>query len=310
MSQKIKSSSAPKLKTYVLLAHTNPTANVFQRISKTQRVRIGRRKLDAAFLKVQYTDKFGMNKIIRFKSSCNEIDQAVQIKEYGIPANEKFTDREMEIRYFRDGVLQTNNVTFQKFLEASPQFDGFWVPDEEGRVGSCDSISQPLYTIYDPEVIIKSENQAFKNRLAAGNKINALELQEAQDQIIRLMGVQTKPPASLEECQNILVNYLDEADEEGIAAFMREELNVDEAINLLITKAENAGKLAFEAKQDQVVLVKNGKEVDVKQISSSLPAAERRRLFAEFLVSDAGNLLKIELQDLMAEKKSVKETVK
>lgn len=283
---------------YMLLDHTKPTANVFQRINKTQRTRLDKRRLDAAYMRIAFVDRDGKNKVIRYKKSCPTIYQNEQIKEYGVLANESFTQREREEVMFRDGLLITMNETLQQYLEASPQFEDFWKKDAEGRVGYCDEILQPLYKIYNPMAKVLDDNINFKTRLKAGNKIDEIKtVEEAHAMMKRLFGAFYKGPSTIEECQNILVDWLDDATDEGIAALLRNELTSDEYIDILIGKAIDIDYISFDQVKDFVVKkAAGGQYVPVKEISSTYPLEERKNQLATFLVSDAGKGLKADLE--------------
>src|SRR5688572_2413966 len=151
----------PQTKMYVLLEHTKSSANVYLQVSKSQRVKIDERPVDHAFNQITFMDRDGKNKTIRLKLNCDEIDQQRQIKEFLIPANEKWSQEEKDAVKFKYGSLVTNNPVVQKFLETSPQFDKFWDPEadpaKKGRVGKCTSIKKPKYTLYDENVQLEED---------------------------------------------------------------------------------------------------------------------------------------------------------
>src|SRR5678816_978607 len=129
------------VKVYHLLPHTESSAQVYIQANANQKVRLSKRPIDHAYGQITFANREGSNKTIRLKLNTDEIYLQNQIKpEIGIPANEKYTQAERDALMFRDGVLITSNKTVQLFLETSPQFDEFWIPDEQGRVGSCPDI--------------------------------------------------------------------------------------------------------------------------------------------------------------------------
>src|SRR5688572_16149954 len=210
-------------KTYVLLAHTKPTANVYIHPNNGQKVRIENRPIDHAYCKLTFQDSEGKNKTIRLKLGCDEIDQQKQIKEFLIPANEPFTQAERDAVRFQDGILRTDNETVQAFLEASPQFDGFWKPNKNGKVGVCPSINGPLYTLLDETVELEEDFEMYQLKLKAANKINSLNLQQAQDMMIRLNGSYFKPPEKEKECKLDLVAFGEENGIAGLQAILKDE---------------------------------------------------------------------------------------
>lgn len=287
------------IKIYVLLDHTKPTAPVYLQVNATQRQRLDTRPVDHAFMQLTFTDREGKNRTIRLKHSTNKIYQDEQIKD-GILANEKFTQAEKDSVRFQNGVLTTGNLTVQAFLEASPQFEDFWKPieiDGEKKVGYSADVQQPLYRLFDNRKEVINENEMFKKRLKAANKIVDLDLEAAQNLMIRLNGSFFKPPTDLLDCQNALVAFLDEANEAALDDLVRDVATIDEETTVLIGKAIQAGILSFDAVPNQVVKVTNeGKYINLKEVSSEYPMVERKRIFSEFLTSKEGKLLADDLK--------------
>lgn len=278
------------LKTYVLLSHTHATAPVYQRVNADQRVRLEKRPIDHAYLRLTFHDnKTGRNRTIRLKLGSDSIYQDEQIKE-GILANEPFTNAERDAVKFVNGVLMTKNPKVQAYLDASPQCEGF--------DGICDQIKGPLYTVFDKTIEVKNKNSEFRKRLAAANKIAGLELKEGQDLMIRLNGNFFVPPNDPDEVQNRLIDFLDQADEDGLDLILKDETNADEEITILISRAIAKGIISFNAIPNQVAKKISGNWVSVKNIPNEYPAPERERHFKEFVLSDAGKLL---LEDLKRE---------
>ena len=279
-------------KTYVLLDHLKPTAPVYLRLNGNQRQRLDKRPVDHAYLKYTIVDpEDGKNKTFRLKLSCDSIDQAVQIKEHSIPANERFTQRERDSVRFRYGTLTTSNPTVQRFLEKSPQFNGF-------KGERPDDIPRPMYDLLDKNQEVLTDNQMFKKRVRAGVKIAQIDtLSEAQSLMIRLNGSAFKTPDNLEECQNALAQYLDDADDEMLDNLLRDEINLDEEVSILVGKAIKHKTLSFDDVKDQVVrITPDGRKLKVKEISSDYDFEVRQQYFVEFLTSPQGRLLLGDIQ--------------
>lgn len=283
-------------KTYVLLEHTKPTANVYIQVNKDQRVPIAARRLDMAHLQVGFTDKKGEYKTLRLKLNAKSVYQDEQI-EAKILANEKFTQKEREAVTFKHGVALVKADIVQKFLDATPQNESFWIPDEEGRVGACDEILQPLFKEYDKGVEIKSTNKNFKKRLSAANRINDLTLEEGQALMIRLNGSHFTPPTELEEIQNQLVDWLDITDEAGMDALIRKDHTTDEEATIVVSKAIEAKLVSFDKVPGQVVKVKGNNTLTLKEVPKDFNAHDQQRYFIEYLISDAGKLVYEDLKN-------------
>lgn len=274
-------------------------------------MKLNRRPLDHAYMKMTFADRQGKSKTIRLKLGCEEIDQAKQIKDFNIPANESFTQAEKDAVRFSYGVKQTNVDIVQMYLEASPQYEDFWVPKndkgevdkENGKVGTCSDIIQPLYKLYDRTVEIKAENAAFKKRLKAGNAIEEMSLQEAQDKLITLFGHHYVPPKDLDECQNQLVDYVDGCDESELVDFVKEESTADEKIKVLVGRAVQAKILDFDSVPDQVIRNVGTQKMKLIEISSSYEADARVKMFSDFLMTKEGKALANDLQKALEEKK-------
>lgn len=278
------------LKTYVLLDRLNTDAPVYQRVNKEQRVRLNKIPVWQPYLQQTFQNKDGVNTTIRYKSNSNTIFQSEQIEKEKIPANERYTTIEREDLKFYNGVKVTGKVMAQKYLETYPGCDGF--------EGVCDDIPFPEFKLLNPEEDIKSTNTEFKKRTQAAVKIVGLNLKQAQDLLIRLNGAWFKTSESLDECQNLLVDYLDSADESGVDALLKEDVTIDEKNSILIGKLLNANMLSFDAIEGKIVKKKkDGKRwIEVKDMPASALPHEKIRLFSEYLNSNEGSLLKDDLE--------------
>lgn len=305
------------LKTYVLLEHTRPTANVYIQPNKDQRIRLNDRILDHAYLRMTFSDRDGKTKTIRLKMGCESIDQNEQIKEYLIPANTPFTQYEKDAVAFRYGSLITGEEVVQKFLEASPQFDQFWVPmkvdekgklvrdekgelipDPKGKKGTCHEVFRPLYKLYDETVEIVSDNKLFKKRLKAANIIADLSLEDANDMLINLFGRYHKRSTTVEHAQNQLVDFLDGTNEEGMDFIIRaaKETTADEDVKILVGKLVQLEHLDFDSVPNQVVKKVGDKTMKLLEVSSTYDPDVRVQMFSEFLLTDDGKALREDLK--------------
>lgn len=292
------------LKTYVLLENSKSSAEVFLRVNGNQRVRQDKRVVDHPYLQVGFTDRGGYNKVIRLKLNSNTIYQDEQMK-LGVPANAKFTQAERDAVRFNHGVLVTGNPVVQQFLETSPEFDQFWIPDSQGRIGMCPDVHQPKYRLMDKEADNRSSNEAFRKRTLAAVKIMNLDLKSGQELMVRLNGSSFQTPGTLEEVQNELVAWLDEADEAGVDELLRDEKTGTEEALLLLDEAIKYGVVDMDAVEDSVVKVvrHTGRMIPLKSIPSSYASGERQRLFCEFLVSRDGGLVFDDLKNEVAQRK-------
>lgn len=283
------------LKIYVLLDHLNATAPIYQRVNKNQRVRLEKRPVDHAYLRITFADKNGVNQQLRLKLQTNEIDFQKQVKDLGIPANESFTQAERDAVRFTNGVLSTTNLTVQKYLDSGPQIEGFEGTWPDGR---------PMFKVYDPAIEIKNTNEDFLKRLKVANMIAEIDnVAEAQDLMLRLNGSHFTPPATLIECQNALVAFMDEADDPGLDAMMKKKLSLDEEVTIIISRARLAGIISFTAVKDQVSRKKGNGWVSLKTIASDIPEEEREMYFLQYLTSEDGKLLLNDLRKQVKEKK-------
>lgn len=287
------------LKTYVLLPHTKPTAPIYQRINKDQRIRLDKRPVDHAYLKQTFTTPDGKNRTARLKLNANTIWQDEQMKpDVGIPANEAPTQQERDAVKFVYEILSTNNETVQNFLESVPQFDKWpgWNTTDPNNKGYAQNI-RPLYTLLNKEVEAKLTNEDTKRRAKAVLKIMDIEdLDEIQNLMIKVNGSFFTPPDNVIDCQNALVQYIDDADDAMLDKLMSDEVSVDEKVTILIGKAIHEKVLSFEAIRNQVAKKKGKDWIPVKEISSSYNQEERKRYFAEFLTSSDGKLLLADLE--------------
>lgn len=287
-----------KFKTYVLIESMNNTVPIFQRVNKDQRVPIVKRATYAPYLQLIMQDKDGISKHVRYKEGCKTFDFDEQVEKYKIPANAKYTQSEYKDRQFIDGVLVTNKKTLQDWLEMIPSFDGSENTSDEIQVA---------YTIYDKSNENKIQNAATRKRAKAVDKVLNLDLEAAHALIIRLNGSFFVPPDDLDECQNMLVEFVDAAEDKGLDAVLvtDAELTIDEKTTILIGSAINAGILSFDKVEGKISKKgKDGKFAPVRDMSSEYTLDERKRLFSDFLNTDDGKALKDDIEkDLKKVKK-------
>lgn len=298
------STAAFKPKIYVLLPHTKPTAEIYQRIDKNQRVRLDKRPNDSAYKKLTFTTNDGKNRTARLKLNANTIWLDEQIKpEVGIGANEPFTPAEWKAVEFNYEICVAKVPIVSEYLESIPQFAGWWEKNPNGY-----SEEKALYTLLDKETDAKNLNEDTKRRVKAASKVIDIEdLQEAQDLMIRLNGSFFTPPDNLVGCQNLLIEYVEDADDAMLDKLLKDEKEVseDEKVTVLLGRAINQGIISFDAVPNQVSKKKGDGWISVKEISSEHSIEERKRYFTEFLTSESGKLL---LEDLEKEVKKDTET--
>lgn len=284
-----------KPKIYVLLPHTKPTAPIYQRVNKDQRQRLDKRPNDSAYLKLTFTTNEGKNRTARLKLNANTIWQDEQIKpEIGIGANEPFTPAERKAVEFNYEICVAKIPIVSEYLESIPQFAGWW---DKNPIGYSEE--KPLYTLLDKESEAKVTNDETKKRIKAASKvIDIEELKEAQDLMIRLNGSFFTPPDNLVDCQNALIEFVDDADDAMLDNLLKEDkdVSVDERVTVLIGRAIHEGIISFEALPNQVAKKKGEGWTPVKEISSEHNLDERKRYFAEFLTSESGKLLLSDLE--------------
>lgn len=288
------------IKTYVLVERLAPSAPIYQRINAEQRVRIDKLPKYEPFLKVTYRNKDGINETIRYKHQAQSIYLKDQIEKEKIEANEPFTQSERNERLFRNGVKVTDNVLMQQYLDAYPGNEKF--------KGYCADVPLPEFRELDRAAEIKTTNEEFKKRVKAASLISDLDLKGMQDMLIRLNGGFFLPPDDEGEALSMLVSFLDNAEEEGLDAILKDNksLTVDDEMTVFLGNLLKEKVISFEAEKNQVSKMINGKWVAIKEIPDELDAEERKRLFAEFLISDNGKLTKDDLQKSLKDKTSKK----
>jgi len=164
----------------------------------------------------------------------------------------------------------------------------------------------------------KIKNSDTRKRIKAAAKVEALSLEEARAMIIRINGSFVQTPntgdeeADLAECQNMLWAFVDDSEEAGLDAVLKEEKNitVDEKTTILIGSLLNSGLLSFDATEGKISKKdKDNKWIVVRDMSDEYTPEERKRLFSDFLNTEDGKALKNDLEkDLKAfEKKAKKE---
>lgn len=285
-------------KTYELLPNMDAAAPVYQTTPGGQREQVKKIPFHRPTLRQTFQNENGRSVTIRYKATCESILQSEQIEKEKIPANEPFSSSEYTDLQFRYGTLTTDNVTAQEYLEAHPEFLGF-----KGKRPA--EIREARYKLVDAVAEAKTKNKDMRKRVGAANKVLALDLEEAQEMLIRLNGSFFETPTELEDCQNLLMEFIDDAEEAGLDAVLKNEENttVDEQTTVLIGKLLNQGTLSFDAVEGKISKKdKDGKWVTVRDMSATYSPDERKRLFSDFLNSQDGKALKDDLiRDLPAD---------
>lgn len=279
-------------KTYVLTDAMNVSVPIFQRVNETQKVPIVKRPWYSPFLQITVQDENGVTKNLRYKESSDTIDLEEQIEKKKIPANAKYTNSERTDRLFRNGICSTNKVNLQRYLEAYPGF--------EGSPYTSDSVQRKEYSLYDKTNINKVQNAEIRKRAKAVAKVLDFNLEEAKSALIRLNGSFFETPNDLDECQNMLIEFVDAAEDKGLDAVLKEdsETTVDEKTTVLIGKLLNAGILSFDKVEGKISkLGKDGKWINIRDMSATYSLDERKRMLSDFLNTSDGKALKDDLEN-------------
>lgn len=281
-------------KVYVLNEAMSPDAPIYQRINKDQRQRINKLPWYVPYLQVTFTGEDNKNYTIRYKQNANTIYQDEQIKA-NIPANTPFTSNERKGLAFRNGVLTTKDPMAIMYLDAYPANEKF--------KGSCADITKPEYKEYNKVGEAKIGNEAFKKRVKAANKIATLNDEDAKELLIRLNGSFFEVPFDTDEKMEMLINYLDNAESEGLDLILQgdNELNEDVKATILIGKLLLNNLISFDEIEGQVAKKDAaGKWVAVKSISADT-LEEKKRLFSDYILSNKGEDLLNDLSDSITE---------
>jgi hypothetical protein len=165
------------------------------------------------------------------------------------------------------------------------------------------------FGVYDRRKEIQTENREFRQRLAAANKVNELNLTEVEELILQVKGSgyelpKGTPEERLQEGQMILIDHIEESPN-GIQDVLMSRGTADDKMNVLIGKAVNLGILSFEKIGDAVAMNRSGSWAAVKIISSQeYDFDTRQRHFGEFLLSSEGMYLKTDIEREVAKKSS------
>lgn len=291
-------------KIYVLLESMDADAPVYQTLADGTRIQVKKIRSHRPTLRQDFQDEDGVGKVIRYKIGSQTIDQRVQIDKEKLEANARFTSQEYKDLEFNFAINVTNKKMVQDYLEAHPEFEGF--------KGFCDDVKSPRYKLLDEAGEQKIKNTDTRKRIKAANKIIDLNLEAAQELLLRLNGSFFVTPTELEPCQNLLIDFVDDAEEAGLDAILKEEAErtVDEKTTVLIGKLINAKVLSFDAVEGKITKVKGGKEIILRDMSSEYSMDERKRLFSDFLNTTDGSALKNDLENDLADlEKPIKKKV-
>jgi hypothetical protein len=278
-------------KTYVLLDSMNADAPVYQTLPDGTRTKVVKIRSHRPTMRQTFQDKTGMSRTIRYKSNSNFIFQDEQLEKEKLEANVPWTTAERRDLEFKFGTLVTNKKVAQDYLEAHPEFEGF--------EGTCDEVGGRRYKLLDEIGEASIKNEDTRKRVKAANKVFDLDLEAAQEMLIRLNGSYFATPDDLAICQNMLIEFIDDAEEAGLDAVLKEnvEINIDDKTSILIGKLINAKVLSFDAVQGKISKKnKDGKWIEIREMSDEYSLDERLRLFSDFLNTADGKNLKNDLE--------------
>lgn len=284
-----------EFKQFVLLPVMDATAPIHQQLPEGKRARITKIPRHRPFLQVSFIDKDGKSRTIRYKSSSDKIYQDEQIKD-GILANTKFTSNEYNDLVFKHGSLVTNKPNAIAFLLSHPECEGF--------EGICDDVKFPKYQVVDRGKENKVTNEDLRRRAKAATKILDLDLKQAQEMLIRLNGSFFETPKDVIECQNLLIDFLDNSEDAGVDAILKEDktVTVDEKTTVLIGSLINAGRLSFNEIEGSISKKdRDGKWISIREMSTTYSLEERTRLFSDFLNTEDGKPLRTDLENDLKE---------
>lgn len=286
-------------KTYELLPVMDANAPVYQSLPDGKREQIKKIPFHRPTLRQTFQGEDGKNKTIRFKETCETIDQNKQILDEKIPANEPFTQAERDALVFRFATLTTDNITAQEYLEAHPEFIGF-----KGKRPA--EIREARYKLVDEVKDAETENDFIWKQTDALIKIRQLGLEDLQALMIRLNGFAFKTPTTIKDCQNELARFINDAEETDLDNILKDESSttVDEKTTILIGKLINADILSFDAVQGNISKKdKDGKWINIRSLSNEYSLEERMRLFSDFLNTEDGKPLRLDLEGSLKKSK-------
>lgn len=285
------------VETFVLNEKMDLDAPIYQRVNEDQRVKVIKRPNWSPFLQITVQDADGVTKNLRYKESSELTDLDEQIEKKKIPANAKYTNSERNDLRFRNGVLVTAKVNLQRYLKDYPGC--------EGSPYTSEDVPFPVYKVFNKANVNKILNAETRLRVKAASKIFELDLAQAQAMLVRLNGSFFETPkaedyggdveAATEAAQNLLTEFVDATNEEGLNAVLKEDTTADEEAKMLIGNLLNNKVLEFDLTEGKVFKNKGGKKVELKSITAET-YEEMQRLFSEFLNTDGGKALKSDLE--------------
>lgn len=293
-------------KKYVLVDAVKSTAQIFAKsnINDKDGIRLDTPRRVGLRLQHVFTDKNGKQKKTRYKQGASSIFMDEQMKPTGdnIPANDKYSDEERETLFLINGVLVSNDEFVHSFLDKdnNPQREDF-TGRNRGGAGS-------IFRELDEVGIANIENKFIRDTAKALTKIFEMDLTEVQSLVALLFGSSYPTPSRLEDCQNLCSKSL-EGNEERINLVLNGDWGKDGEITVLLNKAITKDVISFTNKAD-FVQIKKGKDwIDAKMVVAD-SYEQREILFRQHLASPEGELLKKDIEGLVAEPKQNSKTKK
>jgi hypothetical protein len=285
-----------KERKYVLSDAIKSSAQIYQKTSDSKEgIRLDTPRSMKLFLQHVFTDKDGKQRKTRLKFGSSDIFMDTQIEKDKIPANDQYTEAERNALFFINGVLVTQDEYIQTFLSADNN------PQREDFTGRNRGNLSPIFRELDEEKDANEENKFIFDTGRALVKIEAMSLVEVQSLVAIMFGSSYPTPARLKDCQNLCAKAL-EGNEERINMVLNGEWGKDEEITVLLNKAITKGVVSLENKADYVQMKKGKDWVDVKMVVAD-NYEQKEMLFRQFLASQEGELLRKDIEGLIAEPK-------
>lgn len=280
-------------KSYVLLEATENNAPIFQQVSGGKRIQIKKRPVYPLYNQITYQDENGKNQTIRYMNRANSIFQDEQIKN-GLLANERYAANDRTDTTFRNGILVTNKTLLIEYLDTYPGNINF--------KGTCDFVHAPIFKELDIAADTRVELAEMRKRAKAVNKIFDMENDgDALDSMLIRMngGIHFKTPDSNEEKVASAMNFIDDAEEEGLDLVLKEDkdLNIDETTGVLVGKLLNAGIVTIDSVEGTISKVgKDNKPIILRQMGKDVPFETLQAMFVEHLNTEDGKTMRGDLE--------------
>lgn len=286
--------------TYTLSEHMRGNAERYRRAAKDHRKEGTGVKLDfnpnvPLPPQCSFVDKDYIQRTTRYTFGSKYIDIQPQAKIEGKSATASPTIADREALKVTGNRLVVSDPLLNWYLDADN------CPFREDFTGVSRGTHGIIIRVVDHEGEVSNEYDLINRQLDASNAVMKLPYERVYQMVAELKGVSFPVPVE-KEAKTLLAKEMtaDKAVLEKVERMLEVETNVDSEIKALVSRAMSKELLSFRVNPGFVAVKRNGKWENVKAVDPNAELAEMEAQLVSHLSTSNGELLKQDIEKLVA----------